>query len=103
MDLQLRNYVNIDSDAVKSYPAQRIINAQNDPEISAEIRALYKAPENVKVDIDTVNMNFLFKFVPAPGFSDEIHQEMTTGNGSYTVYMTQYIGKYLHFLKGGKA
>ncbi len=102
IDLQLRNAVNIDSEAVRSYPAQRIINAQNDPEISAEIRELYKAPENVKVDIDTVNMNFLFRFVGAPGFSDEINHEFATGNGAYTVYMTQYIGKYLHFLKGGK-
>ncbi len=101
-ELLYRKEVNVDSDGVRSYPVCDIFEAYTNPEICNDIAAMYKEPENRVNDSGDVEMDYLIKLSSPPGFSTAVRYEIVTGNGGYTAYLQQNIGKYLHFIKNGR-
>ncbi len=96
-ELQIRKAVSTDPDAVRSYPASAIFDACNNQALCSEIAAMYKEPENAGKDAGDVDMSHLLSLNSTPGFSTLVQNEIVTGNGGYTTFIKQIIGKYLHF------
>ncbi len=97
-ELQFRQEVPIDKDAVRCYPVHDVLEVASNPSICREIAATYTEPHGNARHIEDVDMDHIFKFASPPGFSSEVRFEVLTGNGGHTAYIKQQIGKYLHFM-----
>lgn len=98
-ELQFSRTVGIDRDVVRSYSVREIYDAINNPEICREIVAVYKESDGRGSELYDVEMEHLCKLSCLPGFSTSVRYEMVTGNGGYTAYLKQNLGKYLHFVR----
>ncbi len=101
-ELQFRKNVPVESEAVCRYPVSAILAAAvpgvDSGKICSEIEATYKEPARAEVGTDTVDMSYLTTLTSPPGFNSDMQYEMITGNGGYTAYVKQTLGKYLHFI-----
>ncbi len=96
-ELQFRKDVYVEDEVVCCYPVADILSACGNAKICGEIAATYKEPARKDMGTETVDMSYLTTLSSPPGFSTEMNYEMITGNGGYTAYVKQTLGKYLHF------